>query len=170
MRAAKQSASIVRKRTPQRRFGGAVDCARRWLRRRGETNWRGGGRQMALAAMVTTGQLPGGRMRGDVSLHVSSAWGDGEPPSRAHKCSPLSKMFPVVEKKTLMKSAPPRVQIGLLVVCSEKKETRKRVSRGAFAIAKPNTAKKAEVPKTANMAKALKKQRSLVEGGPRPRH
>ena len=65
-------------------------------------------------------------------------------------------MFPVVEKKTLMKNAPPRVQIGLLVVCSEKKETRKPVDRGAYA-SQSLIQQKKQVPKTANMAKALKK-------------
>ena len=85
---------------------------------------------MALAAMVMTGQLPGGRMRGDVSLHVSSAWGDGEPPSRAHKCSPLSKMFPVVEKKTLIKLHHLVCKLGYLLFVPKKKKPENQLTEG----------------------------------------
>ena len=78
----------------------------------------------------------------------------------------MSKKLAPVEKENPNRFTWADPQIGLLVVCSEKKEARKRADRGSFASQRLIQQKK-QVAKTASMAKALKKAKvpsSRVEG------
>ena len=77
---------------------------------------------MSLAAMVMGGQLPGGRSGGDWLIASEEGRGGNEPPRRTRETSLLSKMVPVVKKKTLVDLLGLTPKLGYFLFVPKKKK------------------------------------------------